>query len=1013
MSSANDDQKRERRNPGATNRPAVEIHIDRDDSVHPGDFSPLSTPRDIRVSTLEVTPSLMQRLRASLAVELSAGEYLLSIFEDEPLPTTVPPDCRAHLTLSAGTPSGADDATPMITGMEISFDKPLVLGNILAILAKLQTRFADHELTAFIANVSKALTARKAVRGLRGLGRDLLRTVTGRFPDAADAAGLDITSLKAMGAALGKSAKESATVHIERISARPVSSRKGWQLELRFTGEWDFAGQMKIPFHQVRVHRAILPSPHALLDNLLSSEPLATATLRRGRTDALRLAQEFGTMISSFSGRVSGAGLSPDLATTIHTADGGCLEMDGAGDQQISLHARLTGKVSPTALELSLDRGEMVIAGEKIGLDATFSGWTGHSPSDAPAQTAIGRCFESLYSGEWSSDKLSFRLETHLAPGSRFAGFDVGVRYQHPLLKGESNILLSLSDIELEGAVGVEFGTPADWSTDDDEQASPQQGTRPDVNLAFKCKVDVLEGSRIGTGRACAFPRCKGAAISGSLSSAGLSGTVAQVKGLARGRIDLDASLAPFPELSIEEGRLKGTIEGSADFDARVELNDTPSQPVEADFTGTSLELNISRTSFEVDRRRLTLPAKSVIKGQFESAVLQASGLGSARVGVAWDLAGESPLLKYPGGSVELFLPPLRKGEFDLHLSPSGGISISGEEWGLFDARYFNALINPEAEPERILDILRSREALDRVFDTIAAFSTEAVDLLTKIRNFVQDAEEALDKEGISQPGDAVPGPMLARLLSRIVFDGKIGEDDLYPLVKQVTDGKGLNVSRIKQLINDFAPDHEHDFELDRLLRLSGRLLSPAEPPEPPARLTAIPLSETPEYLRRYAAIPAAKELYDAVGDDHPIPLPLQTSIARVAPYLTLEQVDYLLSREREDWIPSVLNQLTHVLELKRRVRDISQGYGGVAYAPQAMAISFFLGETIRRSQSATPLPDDSRSDPRNEGYEFGRTLLGPEDLAVLASKVGPHDRAVEPGDEVELYLCISSHFGG
>lgn len=972
---------------GKGKRPAVRVRIVQDDSVQPGEFSPLSTPRDIRISTAEVTPSLLQRLRASLAVELRPGDYSLTVFEDEPLPATVPEGCRAHLTLSAGVAADSTDGTPMVTGMEFSFDRPLVLGNILALLAKLQTRFADHDLSALMTRTRKALSERTPFAGLRSLGREMLHTVAGRFPEAAAAAGLDVGSLKVMGAALGKSAKEAATVLIERISARPVVRKGAWHLELRFTGVWDFAGQVKFPFHQVRVHRAILPSPHALLDDLFSAQPLATASLRRGNTPGLRLAQEFGTMVSSFSGHLTAAGISPDLAATILTSDGGCLELDATGDQHISLHARLSGKVSQSALEFAMHRADLVVAGEKTGMAAIFNGWTGRPSANDPADTAIGRCFESLYSGEWSSDKLGFRVETSLSPGSKLAGFDIALRYEHPLLKGRTDLSLGLTDLELDGTAGVVFGkvaTVGGRALLAGREEAVEGPARPDIDLAFRCRADVRPGSHFGTGRASIFPRCEGADVSGSLRSAGLSGTVARVKGSARGRLDVEAALEPFPELSIDEGKLTGVIEGAAEFDAQVELRDTPRHPVEADFRGTSLEVTLRRTTFELDKRRLSLPRGSVVKGSFEEGVLRASGLGRAKIGLAWDLLGESPVLKHPGGAVELFLVPLRQGELDLHLSPIGGISVSGEEWGLFDARYFNALINPEAEPERLLDILRSDEALDRVFDTVAAFSSKAVDMLTKIRNFVRDAEEALDDEGVSGPADAVPGPMLARLLSRIVFNGKVSAEKLYPLVRQVTDGKGLNVARLKHLLSETAPDHEYDFEVDRVLRLFGRLLSPAEPPAPPARQAAIPLSETPEYLRQYASIPTAREIYETVDSAEVLPREFSGKVARIAPYLTLEQIDYILSRGREDWASSDLARITDVHELKRRIRDISQGYGGMAYAPQAMAIAFFLGETIRRGGLGVAAPGGWSVAALMTGYDFAHCLLGPEDVAVL-----------------------------
>ena len=102
--------------------------------------------------------------------------------------------------------------------------------------------------------------------------------------------------------------------------------------------------------------------------------------------------------------------------------------------------------------------------------------------------------------------------------------------------------------------------------------------------------------------------------------------------------------------------------------------------------------------------------------------------MGRMTVQLAWNLQGRSPVLSGPGQSVEIFVDDLLKGKISVHLSKVGGLSITGPTGGLYDARYFNALVNPGDEPQRWMELLESDEAMDRVPECDAEFTQQQLD---------------------------------------------------------------------------------------------------------------------------------------------------------------------------------------------------------------------------------------------------------------------------------------------
>jgi len=934
----------------------------------------------------DLTGDQLRQMNLNVAVELREGAYELSLFKDEKLPIRVPRDCRGHLVVAAGVPEKDSQSHPMLTSVELAFDQPLQLGNILAVLARLQTHFSDHELTSLINRLSRVAAQQSGLNDLRFFAGALFKRMRERLRDVRAMDSNWDAQLDRWGEAVSGSLRQAATVYLTRISARPVRRRRQWRLELRFTGEWDFFGQVRIPFSQVTVHRAILPSPHALLSRLLSAEPLATARLRRGHLPALTLAQEMAALLASFRGKLVANGISPDVDVSILMADHGTLELATAGRMPLEISAAVAGRTTPERLTVQFDDVALGYAGQRLRARGEFQAWTGPD-GEGPQRSAVGRCLRALYAGEWSSDKLGLSGAASIMGGSRLPGLQVKARYAHPLMLGESELQILLKEIRLDGDTAASFGRPAMAdSPSPARDGGEDRGADHRVDLNFHVRADVQEGSVLDSGRSRFFPRISGITLFGNLRSAEPHLYDLELKSTAQGRLDGRTRVEPFPELSIEEDELVSAIDFTVDLAMRVQARERRANPMEADFAGTRWKIGLDRTLLQLGPRSLTLPAGSYVEGDVREGLLAASGLGRAELGLTWDLRGESPILSQSGRRVELFVPPLRQGDLTVHLSPAGGITVGGEEWGLYDARYFNALLNPEDEMGRLLDILSSDEALDHVFAALEVFSPEAVRLLSRTRDFARKAQRILEEEDITDVARGIPAPTIARLASRVLFDTLDVQDELHLIVRRVVDGEGLDVVRLKRLLAEHYPDHEYDFELDRLLRLGARLLQPMDPVPRRRVQEARPLAETPAWCDRYEPFPTAARIYEVVRARAPLPPGFSPLLTSLAPYLTLEQMDYLRGRNRRDWRAEDLARLKHIHELKRRVREIERGYGGVAYAPQAVAIAFFLGETIRMSRGQEDAPPGVPGPARlpTSPYPLGTSLLGPRDVAIL-----------------------------
>jgi len=913
----------------------IRLRLDR--RLHSGLFTPLAPPVDMDIDMDDVGFDLLSRFHVQGEAVLSPGEHPVPLLKNLVLPVRVLKGTRAQVDLR--TERCGPEGRARLTSFDLVFTSPLAIEDILPVLGRLPGLFEDRGI--------KALRSR--TRGLAALGGGLLKKLQdrlGRHEAITDA-------LTDLAARLRDAQDELAMVLLRRVSARPVKRADGWELDLRFSGETSYLDKVLVPFEDVRLPKALIPSFHATLDNLLSPRPAASAHVRTDQLRSRDLVSALAGMVDRFQATLNLAGEVPPVAIEGTTAAAGRFRVLAEAPGTFTLRGEVKGRVRARSARLSASRVVLASGGTRTVAAGT-----------ARVRTRGNRGLFDVLLGNRPLDSLDLELDGSAEEGSTLPALRFAARTDHPLLLGETAAVISLDRPAFSGDAMVRLGS------------DPAQ--RLDLSLAAHFRTEEGTGFDNGT-NVLEVTRLSGD-VRGSIRSDTPRAFSFTLNGDAGGAARATTRVPTFPELEIEDELLEAFLDGTMAYDTRLDTRPRGRGGTDWEFSGTRLKLHLDQARARLGDRRLTIPEDTDLHVNVAEGTLGTSGLGRATLDLGWDMHQRSPVLRRGRRATEIWVPELRRNEFTVRVSPTGGLSIDGPEKGLYDARYFNALLNPAEEPARWLEILESDEAVDRVISSVRILSDEAGDLLEVLRSMAQRFRDTVEAEGIKEPKHVIPAPRLARALSHLLAGSAEVEDRVLPLVRRVVAGEGLDVPAAKALVYEHLPDHSFEFETDRLLRWLSRVLAPMDPePAFPIR-EATPLSEDRDFAARFEGIPSAGEIFRAPGRRGRLSSDLAVRVGRVAPWLNPEQLSWILGQRAEGLPEPIRRRLRHILDVKRRVQQIEEGYGGVGFAPQAVAISFFLGDTIAMGTAPAPDTDAAGID---EAL-IPHSLAGPRDVAVL-----------------------------
>jgi len=284
----------------------------------PDSFAPLLSSSSVEFLRQQLTADLVHAVHAQAEVRLAPGIHEIPLDRDSSRPQLrlyVKEGCR----LSASAHVGSDqfsleedlDASrqhrtqPIVKQAGVVFDPPLPLTNVAPTLIHIPTLFEDNGLPL----LRKWTIFRFLLQLLDNTSSFLERC-------------LWILESKCQ-------------IHLSKVRIVPVykgmrkdKDGQDWRLSLSFSGHVLLFGFLPVPFIGVVLPAIIIPQPHALLDRLLTKEPLASAQLKRENIAEERIALALIETASQYSAQLKVVVTPPAVGVDVTLPGGVAVAME-------------------------------------------------------------------------------------------------------------------------------------------------------------------------------------------------------------------------------------------------------------------------------------------------------------------------------------------------------------------------------------------------------------------------------------------------------------------------------------------------------------------------------------------------------------------------------------------------------------------------------------------------------------------------------------------------------------
>jgi hypothetical protein len=257
----------------------------------PDSFAPLLSSSHLEVLYDLLSADQLHALRFEGELGLQPGKHPIPFHKNSqrpPLTVSVPASgTTVSLQASVGSDSlhpdvDFDPSTPvtdrsrtMVKDLTASISPPLALGNVAATLVHLPNLFEDH-----------AVPSMRRVQILQW-AMDFLSNFT-----------MWIEKLL-------WSLEQYLTIHLARVKVQPVfrgGSNAHFRLSLSFSGYVSLFNTIPIPFISVSLPTMIIPAPYALLHQLATKQPLASAKVKHSNIPANEIALAASALVKGFRG---------------------------------------------------------------------------------------------------------------------------------------------------------------------------------------------------------------------------------------------------------------------------------------------------------------------------------------------------------------------------------------------------------------------------------------------------------------------------------------------------------------------------------------------------------------------------------------------------------------------------------------------------------------------------------------------------------------------------------------
>ena len=288
--------------------------------IHPQDlpdgFAPLLSSSQMEILYEELTTDLLHATHVEGSIRLRHGRHEIPLDKDSSRPQLIldigKEGCKVTVVAAVGSDgfSNEDDlnplkgtterSLPMVKHAGVTLDPPLRLANVAPTLIHFPTLFEDNV-------VKYTLRRIQIVR----YGLDMLKSISSFIEKV-----LWICESKCQ-IHLGKVSVTPLYKGAEKVGNDGVYGEPQWRLSLAFSGHAVLFGCLPIPFVNVTLPTWIIPQPHALLQYLVSSQPLASARLKRREIAEQRITLALIDVVDTWDLKVEAVATPPALSVDV------------------------------------------------------------------------------------------------------------------------------------------------------------------------------------------------------------------------------------------------------------------------------------------------------------------------------------------------------------------------------------------------------------------------------------------------------------------------------------------------------------------------------------------------------------------------------------------------------------------------------------------------------------------------------------------------------------------------
>jgi hypothetical protein len=262
----------------------------------PDSFAPLLSSSQMEVLTNQLTADLIHAVQVSGGVRLRPGRHEMPLDKDPSRPQLIMDIPAGGCRVSAVAMVGSDGLTsdqdldvtrktttrskPMVKNLGLSLDPPLPLVNVAPTLIHFPTLFQDN----FVPTLRRIQIIRLALDFVVSIS-SLLEKCLWILESVCQ---IHLSKVRVTPLYKGRrgttKAKTATNTNTNTKQSQQVSQAQEiipeWRLSLAFSGHVLLFGWIPIPFISVTLPTFIIPQPHALLEYLMTAQPLASAKLR-------------------------------------------------------------------------------------------------------------------------------------------------------------------------------------------------------------------------------------------------------------------------------------------------------------------------------------------------------------------------------------------------------------------------------------------------------------------------------------------------------------------------------------------------------------------------------------------------------------------------------------------------------------------------------------------------------------------------------------------------------------